>query len=215
VKPEFWTLLLRTTDEYLNLDCRSTEILVPKQAYRVPTGAKYPVLFRPLEQTWCGILTYDDQQKKKRILRPKNDVSKLPTLLWQGSSVSIEERVYEFFSPPTRFGKIVALGTKCYCCETSADLWNDTGRHPGLHGFLIINDSLSGTRVVQGVIIRNPCSPGCRPGVSPPAPPRMGLSWLVVVLHNVNAMNTQARSLVARTPITHTSSHPSHIRSIA
>ena len=61
VKPEIWTLLLRTKDEFLNLYSRSTEILVPKQAYRVRTGAKYDVLFRPLEQTWCDILlTYDD-----------------------------------------------------------------------------------------------------------------------------------------------------------
>ena len=129
--------------------------------------------------------------RKKRILRTKNDVSKLPTILWQGSSVSIEERVYEIFSPPTRFGKITALGTKCYCCETSAEFWNDTGRHTGLHGFLIIIVWMS---------------------LPPPPAPQMGLSWLIVFLYNVNAMNTQARSLVARTPITHTSSHPSHIR---
>ena len=34
MKLEFWTPLYRTPEEYLNLDTRSTEILVPKQEYR-------------------------------------------------------------------------------------------------------------------------------------------------------------------------------------
>jgi len=36
VKLEFWTPLNRTAEEYLNLDTRSTEILVPKQEYQSP-----------------------------------------------------------------------------------------------------------------------------------------------------------------------------------
>ena len=40
--------VVTTSDEYPNLDSRPTEILVPKQAYRVRTGSKYAVRFRPL-----------------------------------------------------------------------------------------------------------------------------------------------------------------------
>jgi len=46
--------VVTTSDEYPNLDSRPTEILVPKQAYRVRTGSKYAVRFRPLSVWHSG-----------------------------------------------------------------------------------------------------------------------------------------------------------------
>jgi hypothetical protein len=51
VKPELWAPLPEISHHYLDSATRSTEILEPKQAYRVQTGAKYAVHYRPLVMT--------------------------------------------------------------------------------------------------------------------------------------------------------------------